>query len=103
MKNCHHWWQKLVGPMTSLFSGSIWDDGGGWLLKGGNAEKISWQGLVVSVQPRIRLTRSFDERSHTYLGYYLLIREKSVVTMLNFRLGLGKKRRSNLDSEWVML
>ena len=26
-----------------------------------------------SVQPRIRLTRSFDERSHTYLGYVLRV------------------------------
>lgn len=33
--------------------------------------KLSWRGLVVAVQPRIRLTRSFDERSHSYLGYSL--------------------------------
>jgi hypothetical protein len=32
-------------------------------------EKIGWQGVLLSVQPRIRLTRSFDQRSHTYLGY----------------------------------
>ncbi len=32
---------------------------------------ISWQGTVLAVQPRIRLTRSFDERTHTYLGYAL--------------------------------
>ena len=25
----------------------------------------------MSVQPRIRLTRSFDQRSHNYLGYVL--------------------------------
>jgi len=30
--------------------------------------KIPWQGVLLSVQPRIRLTRSFDQRSHTYLG-----------------------------------
>lgn len=35
--------------------------------------KVQWEGLVCSVQPRIRLTRSFDERSHTYLGYVLRV------------------------------
>ena len=35
--------------------------------------KIIWSGRVVSVQPRIRLLRSFDERSHSYLGYVLRI------------------------------
>jgi len=33
--------------------------------------KVPWRGHVVSVQPRILLTRSFDERSHTYQGYVL--------------------------------
>ena len=36
-------------------------------------EKIFWEGTVTSVQPRIRLIRSFDERSHNYLGYVLRI------------------------------
>ena len=31
--------------------------------------KIAWRGTVNGVQLRIRLTRSFDERSHTYLGF----------------------------------
>jgi hypothetical protein len=39
-----------------------------------SSEKVRWQGAVLSVQPRIRLTRSFDERSHTYLGYVLHVR-----------------------------
>ena len=34
---------------------------------------LDWRGIVTSVQPRIRLTRSFDERQHTYLGYLLLV------------------------------
>jgi len=38
-----------------------------------SAEKVAWSGRVVAVQPRIRLTRSFDERSHSYLGYVLRI------------------------------
>lgn len=29
---------------------------------------------MVSVQPRIRLMRSLDERSHTYLGYTLQVK-----------------------------
>jgi hypothetical protein len=33
--------------------------------------KIEWQGTIVSVQPRIRLWRSFDQRGHSYLGYVL--------------------------------
>lgn len=36
--------------------------------------KVTWSGELVSVQPRIRLTRSFDERSHTYQGYVLHVR-----------------------------
>jgi hypothetical protein len=28
---------------------------------------------LLTVQPRIRLGRSFDERSHTYLGYALRV------------------------------
>ena len=28
---------------------------------------FAWQGTLVGIQPQIRLTRSFDERSHTYL------------------------------------
>ncbi|MFO0980391.1 MAG: hypothetical protein U1E76_01385 [Planctomycetota bacterium] len=36
--------------------------------------KTAFSGLIVSVQPRIRLMRSFDQRSHTYLGYVLRVR-----------------------------
>ena len=35
--------------------------------------KVLWSGRVAAIQPRIRLTRSFDERSHSYLGYVLRI------------------------------
>lgn len=37
----------------------------------GSPQKMEWMGQVKSVQPRIRLTRSFDQRSHTYQGYVL--------------------------------
>jgi hypothetical protein len=36
--------------------------------------KVDWEGELLSVQPRIRLTRSFDQRSRTYLGYALRVR-----------------------------
>jgi len=36
-------------------------------------DKMEWSGTVTAVQPRIRLTRSFDQSSHTYLGYLLRI------------------------------
>ncbi len=35
--------------------------------------KITWSGQVVAIQPRIRLLRSFDQRSHVYQGYVLRI------------------------------
>ena len=38
-----------------------------------NAEKVPWSGRLVSVQPRIRLMRSFDERQHSYQGYILRV------------------------------
>ncbi len=44
----------------------------GWMTKA-NIEKTAWSGRIVSVQPRIRLMRSFDERSHSYLGYVLRV------------------------------
>ena len=37
------------------------------------ASKIAWSGKLTSVQPRIRLNRSFDERTHTYQGYVLRV------------------------------
>ena len=36
--------------------------------------KIDWRGEITSVQPRFRLTRSFDQRYHSYLGFGLRIR-----------------------------
>ena len=35
--------------------------------------KIPWSGVLTSVQPRIYLSRSFDQRSHSYLGYVLRV------------------------------
>lgn len=35
--------------------------------------KVAWFGQLLSVQPRIRMVRSYDEHSHSYLGYVLFV------------------------------
>lgn len=32
-------------------------------------DKLSFKGTITSIQPRIRMTRSFNEASPSYLGY----------------------------------
>lgn len=32
-------------------------------------DKLTFNGTIISIQPRIRLIRSFDETSHSYLGF----------------------------------
>ena len=53
-------------------------------------EKISFRGVIVSVQPRIRLTRSYDQRQHTYLGYSLRLTGKLGNEERQFLLGIGE-------------
>ena len=53
-------------------------------------EKIPWQGALISVQPRIRLSRSFDQRSHTYLGYALRVRGSIGGEVREFLVGVGE-------------
>lgn len=53
-------------------------------------DKLTWQGKIISVQPRIRLTRSFDERYHTYLGFLLTIKGKIEEEEKKFSIGVGK-------------
>jgi hypothetical protein len=53
-------------------------------------DKISWQGKITSIQPRIRLMRSFDERSHTYLGYNLQLEGVIGDEKKMFIIALGK-------------
>jgi hypothetical protein len=63
--------------------------------------KITFKGIILSVQPRIRLIRSFDESSHNYLGYALFIRgliydptesdhQKVDGVVREFSVGIGK-------------
>lgn len=57
-------------------------------------EKLAWHGLVTSVQPRIRLQRSFDERHHNYLGYALRIEGEIAGEQRVFWLGIGKSAQA---------
>lgn len=52
--------------------------------------KLEWEGKVLSVQPRIRLLRSFDERSHSYLGYVLTIHGLIGGETGEFAVAIGK-------------
>jgi hypothetical protein len=56
----------------------------------GSPTKIDWSGDVLAAQPRIRLTRSFDQRSHTYLGYTLRVRGRLADETREFVVALGK-------------
>jgi hypothetical protein len=53
-------------------------------------EKVSWSGRIISVQPRIRLLRSFDEHAHSYLGYCLVIQGAIGDEAREFSIGIGK-------------
>ena len=53
--------------------------------------KITWRGELLGVQPRIRLTRSFDQSSHTYLGYALRVRGTVGDEAREFLVGIGKE------------
>lgn len=52
--------------------------------------KIIFQGMLIAVQPRIRLLRSFDERSHNYLGYALRVNGVIGNEEREFTVGIGK-------------
>ena len=53
-------------------------------------EKIPWNGVLLSVQPRIRLSRSFDQRSHVYLGYALRVQGSIGRDEREFLVGVGE-------------
>lgn len=51
--------------------------------------KVAWSGEIVGVQPRIDLMRSFDERSHSYLGYLLVVHGAVAGTSREFAARIG--------------
>ena len=57
---------------------------------GNSCGKLLWQGKVISAQPRIRLLRSFDQRSHSYLGYVLRVEGMIADEEREFIVGIGK-------------
>ncbi|MDD2586843.1 MAG: hypothetical protein PHQ88_07905 [Bacteroides sp.] len=65
--------------------------------------KLSFTGQIISIQPRIRLTRSFDEASHTYLGYAIKIagtidNQETISSNQNiFSIGIGKAAQAKFN------
>jgi len=60
-------------------------------------DKITWQGTLLAVQPRIRLTRSFDQRHHSYLGYALRVQGTIGTDKCEFTVGIGKAAQAKHD------
>ena len=59
-------------------------------------KKVKWSGRLVAVQPRIRLSRSFDERYHGYLGYVLRIHGICGDKTSEFLVAVGKGAHEKL-------
>jgi len=60
--------------------------------------KVSWSGKIISVQPRIRLTRSFDQRTHSYLGYILTVQGVVGGEEQTFKVRIDFLKRKTLTS-----
>ncbi len=54
-----------------------------------STNNIAWSGRIVSVQPRIRLIRSFDQRYHNYLGYVLALDGVAADQQGEFKVAVG--------------
>ena len=53
-------------------------------------DKHTFTGKIISIQPRIRLLCSFDEASHTYLGYAIKLDGELDNQHTIFSIGIGK-------------
>lgn len=60
-------------------------------------DKLSFKGIIKSIQPRIRLTRSFDEASHTYLGYAIRLEGELDNQQTIFSIGIGKAAQAKFN------
>jgi hypothetical protein len=60
-------------------------------------DKSIFKGTITSIQPRIRLTRSFDEASHTYLGYAIKITGTIDNQETTFSIGIGKAAQAKFN------
>jgi len=65
-----------------------------WSRPEGVRAKVLWNGKLISIQPRIRLTRSFDQRSHNYLGFTLTIEGIVNGEERTFTVGIGKEAQA---------
>lgn len=61
------------------------------------SNKAIFTGQITSIQPRIRLTRSFDEASHTYLGYAIKIAGTIDNQQTKFSIGIGKAAQAKFN------
>ncbi len=59
--------------------------------------KVDWIGKVIAVQPRIRLTRSFDQSSHTYQGYVLRVDGRIGDEHRAFLIAIGEGAQAKHD------
>lgn len=57
-------------------------------------DKLTFSGMITSVQPRIRLVRSFDEASHNYLGYCLSLQGVIGEEEREFSIAIGQAAHS---------
>lgn len=64
-----------------------------------NMNKSIFKGIIISIQPRIRMTRSFDEASHTYLGYAIKLEGELNGEETTFSIGIGKQPMPNINSK----
>jgi hypothetical protein len=60
-------------------------------------DKLIFSGKVISIQPRIRLTRSFDEASHSYLGYAIKLAGTVDADERDFSIGIGKSAQAKFN------
>lgn len=76
------------------------------------AGKLPFSGIILSVQPRIKLLRSFDEVSHQYSGYTLRLNGLLGPDRRIFKVGIGKAAHAKFqfgfcdkisgEGEWVI-
>lgn len=56
-------------------------------------EKMLFRGVVTSIQPRIRVLRSFDRDSPSYLGYALTLLDATSGRTYSIGIGVGSQQK----------
>ena len=52
------------------------------------AGEISWHGAILSMHPHIQFLRSFNQRSHSYLGYLLHLMDTAANEGVSWQVGV---------------